>query len=146
MTRSIALALLVLGAAGLPPGPAAPPPATLREAGESARAAWQGRDLDAFVGLTAGGRLLVTLPGGQESSPITPRQARAMLSSYVQGSQEVRTIFKAARAVDSTQGYVELTRRYRLVGLTGERESSMLLGFRRGEAGWTMTEVRIGGD
>lgn len=146
MIRALLLAVLAATAGGLPCGPAAPPPRTLREAGESARSAWQAGDLDTFVGLSAGGRLLVTLPGGQESSPITPRQARAMLSAYVQGSQEVKTVFVGARAVDSTQGYVELTRRYRLVGLTGEREASMLLGFRGGEGGWTLTEVRIGGD
>lgn len=45
--------------------------------------------------------------------------------------------------VDSTEGFVELTRFYRLVGLPGEREATMLLGFRRGRGDWVMTEVRI---
>ena len=87
--------------------------------------------------------MLVSLPGGRQSAPITPDQARALLSTYVQGSEEVTTTVKGAMEVDSMRGYVELTRRYRLVGIPGDRESILLLGFRRGRAIWVLAEVRI---
>ncbi|HEX5004749.1 MAG TPA: hypothetical protein VFV65_05495 [Gemmatimonadales bacterium] len=118
-------------------------PVSLREAGDSARAAWERRDLATFLAPAKGGRLLVTLPGGRESAPIGPAQARALLASYVQGTEEVTTTLQAARVVDSLQGYVELKRRYRQVGLPGDREAMILLGFRRGREIWVLTEVRI---
>ena len=131
------------------PGDAAPPPRfpasppTLAESAEIARAAWQRRDLAAFVAPALGGRLLVTLPPGHQSAPIAADQARALLSSYVQGTQEVATLLAAARVVDSLQGYVELTRHYLLVGIPGERQATILLGYRRGRTVWVLTEVRI---
>ena len=119
------------------------PPDTLRAAADSARAAWQRRDLAAFVGAARGGRILVMLPAGRESAPLAPAQARALLGSYVQGTEEVSTTLKAARVVDSLQGYVELERRYRQVGLPGDREAMLLLGYRRTGAIWVLTEVRV---
>lgn len=121
--------------------PAASP--TLAEAGDSARAAWERRDLAAFVAPALGGRLLVTLPPGNQSAPISANQARALLSTYVQGTQEVTTLLAAARVVDSLQGYVELTRHYRLAGIPGDRQATILLGYRRGRTVWVLTEVRI---
>ncbi|HOX21086.1 MAG TPA: hypothetical protein PLI70_09185 [Gemmatimonadales bacterium] len=142
MIRVMALATVLLGfTAPLPRFPASPP--TLAEAGDSARAAWQRRDLAAFVAPALGGRLLITLPPGNQSAPIAADQARALLSSYVQGTQEVMTLLTAARAVDSLQGFVELSRRYRLVGIPGERQTTILLGYRRGRTVWVLTEVRI---
>jgi len=132
MMRVLLLGLLGLGTAGLPRGPAGSPVISLREAGESARAAWQRRDLAAFTALAGGGPLQVTLPGGKGSGPLSPRQARAILASYVQGSQEVTTTLLEAVEVDSTEGYARLGRTYRLAGLPGEREAMLLLGFRRG--------------
>ena len=90
-----------------------------------------------------GGRLLITLPPGHQSAPIAADQARALLSTYVQGTQEVATLLTAARTVDSLQGFVELSRRYRLVGVPGERQTTILLGYRRGRTVWVLTEVRI---
>lgn len=142
MIRSLALSGgLLLTLAGTSPSPRLPAP--LAEAGDSARAAWQRRDLAAFVGAARGGRLLVSLPGGHQSAPITPDQARALLSAYVQGSEEVTTSLNGASVVDSTRGYVELLRRFQLVGIPGERESLILLGYRRGREFWVLTEVRI---
>ncbi len=142
MIRALAVSsglLLTLAATSPPPRL----PASLAEAGDSARVAWQRRDLAAFLGAAGGGRILVSLPGGQQSAPITPDQARALLSTYVQGSEEVTTSLNGARVVDSTRGYVELLRRYRVVGIPGERESLILLGYRRGREFWVLTEVRI---
>jgi hypothetical protein len=144
MIRTLALmATLLVGIGGPQPRRPATAPATLQEAGDSARTAWQRRNFPAFLGAAGGGRVLVSLPGGQQSPPITPEQARALLSAYVQGSEEVTTSLNGARVVDSTRGYVELLRRYRLVGIPGERESLILLGYRRGRAIWVLTEVRI---
>lgn len=143
MIRVMASAIVLLGITAPPPrGPAAPP-ASLAEVGESARAAWQRRDLAAFLAPALRGRLLVTLPPGNQSAPIAADQARALLSSYVQGTQEVTTLLTAAMVVDSLQGYVELSRHYRLVGIPGERQATILLGYRRGRTVWVLTEVRI---
>ncbi len=135
-------ATLLIFPASLPRGPASRP--SLAEVGDSARAAWERRDLRAFLAPAAGGRLLVTLPTGGQSAPITPDQGRALLATYVQGTQEVATQVQGAREVDSLQGYVELKRKYRVVGIPGERESMILLGYRRGRSVWVLIEVRIG--
>jgi hypothetical protein len=66
-----------------------------------------------------------------------------MLLSYVQGTKEVKAALRRAEAIDSSQGYVELHRRYRVIGIPGERESVILLGYRRGRSGWVLIEVRI---
>lgn len=142
MMRVVMLATALLALAAAPPrGPAAPP--GLEAAAESARSAWQRRDLAAFLAPAVGGRLLVTLPPAGQSAPITAGQARALLSSYVQGTEEVTTVLLRAQVVDSLQGYVELGRRFRLVGIPEERESTILLGFRRGRSIWVLTEVRM---
>ena len=139
---SVAIAATLIGVASpLPRFPASPP--TLAEVADSARASWQRRDLRAFLAPAEGGRLLVTLPGGEKSAPITADQARALLSSYLQGTQEVKTAVLGATAVDSLQGYVELGRRFRVVGIPGEREATILLGYRRGRSVWVLNEVRI---
>lgn len=131
-------------AVGLPRSPAgvAPLP-SLTEVGDSARASWQRRDLRAFLAPAGASRVVVTLPAAGPSAPVTAEQARAMLLSYVQGTQEVEAILRRAEAVDSAQGYVELNRRYRVIGIPGERESVILLGYRRGRSAWVLTEVRI---
>lgn len=118
-------------------------PPSLRDAGEAARIAWERRDLAGFVGASGTGRLLVILPQGRESAPVTADQAKAMLASYVQGTQEVTIEMEGAREVDSLQGYVELRRRYLMVGLPGVREATILLGYRRGREIWVLTEVRV---
>jgi hypothetical protein len=139
-----ALLFLIGQPTPLPRLPASPPALpTLAEVGDSARSAWERRDLRAFLAPAGAGRLLVTLPPDRQSAPITVDQARALLSSYVQGTQEVRSILQGAKVVDSLQGYVELRRRYRKVGIPGERESMILLGYRRGRSAWVLTEVRI---
>ena len=151
MIRIAVLATALLGlAAPLPPGPAvdlprgpAAPLPSLEATADSARSAWQRRDLAAFLAPAGSGRVVVTLPPSSQSAPISAEQARALLSTYVQGTQEVATALRGARVVDSLQGYVELSRRYRMVGIPGERESMILLGFRRGRSIWVLTEIRI---
>jgi len=125
--------------ASLPASQVPPLPAVA----ETARGAWERRDLAAFLAAAGGGRLLVSLPAGKQSSPVPPDQANAILSVYVQGTEEVATLLEGARQVDSTRAYVQLLRRYRLVGAPGERESLILLGYRRGREMWVLTEVRI---
>lgn len=149
MIRIVVLAAALLSLPGtLPRRSASPPPrfpaTTLAEAADSARLAWLRRDFRAFLAPAGDGRLLVTLPKGGQSAPITGEQARTVLAAYVQGTQEVTVTLKGAREVDSLAGYVELTRRYRVVGLPGEREELLLLGYRRGRSVWVLTELRIG--
>jgi hypothetical protein len=146
MIRALALAAVLLLTQGSDAGPASPLPrfpASLQATGDSARSAWARRDLAGFLAPAGGGRLLVSLPGGQRSAPITTGQAQALLTTYVQGTVEIATLLEGARPVDSTRGYVQLRRRYRLRGLPGNRESLILLGYRRGREGWMLAEVKI---
>jgi hypothetical protein len=146
VTRALlfGVAALVCGA-GLPAGPssAGSGPATLAEAAALARQAWERRDLGGFVAAAAGNRILVSLPSTPASPPVPPDQATAILTTYVQGTEEVRVTVQAAGEVDSTRGYVRLERQYRLVGVPADRRAVILLAYRKGRESWVLTEIRI---
>jgi hypothetical protein len=114
---------------------------SLEAAAESARRAWSARDLDAFI-RGAGSRLLIELPSANPSTPVGQGQAVALLEGYVQGTEEVETTVRNAKAVDGSRGYVELIRRYRVAGIGAVNEGVLLLGYRRAREGWLLTEVR----
>jgi hypothetical protein len=141
------LTVALLAISPLARRPADPPPRpqfpSLEAAAESARRAWSARDFDAFI-VGAGSRLLIELPSANPSTPVGRSQAVALLQGYVQGTEEVETLTRKAKAVDETRGYVELTRRYRVAGIGGVSEGVLLLGFRLGREGWLLTEVRAG--
>ena len=52
----------------------------------------------------------------------------------VQG-EEVETLVRAAREVETGRGYVELQRRYRVAGTQDVRQQSLLLGYKLGRRG-----------
>jgi len=148
MIRPVALGLVaVLGGAGAFPESACddPGPQTLAEAGADARKAWARRDFQAFVAAAAGNRLLVSLPTAPASAPLPPQQAAALLTSYVQGTEEVSVTVQAAAEVDSTHGFVRLERRYRLVGVPADHTVIVILAYQRGRESWILTEVRVTG-
>jgi len=118
-------------------------PQTLAEAGADARKAWERRDFQAFVAAAAGNRLLVSLPAAPASAPLPPQQAAALLTSYVQGTEEVSVSVQAAVEVDSTHGFVRLERRFRLVGVPADRTAIVILAYQRGRESWILTEVRV---
>ena len=141
---SIGMVALLGGAAAVSEPPSdGPGPATLTEAGAEARKSWERRDFPAFVSAAAGNRVLVSLPNSPTSAPLPPNQAAALLSTYVQGTEEVSVTLQAASEVDSTRGFVRLERDYRLVGVPADRKAMILLGYRRGREAWVLTEIRI---
>jgi hypothetical protein len=147
MIRSLAVgAAVLLGGGGslLLPQSGGPGPATLAEAADDAREAWERRDLRRLIGAAAGNRLLVSVPTSSASAPVPPEQATAILTTYVQGTEEVSVTVQAATQVDSTRGYVRLERRYRLVGVPADRSATILLGYRKGRDSWVLTEIRVG--
>lgn len=146
MIRPVAVATAVmLGGAVFRPEPWAggTGPATMVGAAADARNAWSHRDFSAFVAASAGNRILVSLPNVPASAPLPPDQAAALLRAYVQGTEEVNISVEAATEVDSTRGFVQLSRRYRLVGMSPERQAVILLAYRRGREAWVLAEVRI---
>lgn len=137
MRRFLTLALLIL-----PLTPArAQDRAGLAGAAEVARAAWFAHDAAGLVASSP--RLLMQLPGADPSAALGPAQAAALLGDFLVPAQEVEVRVRAAREVEPGRGYVELERRYRVVGTQEVRVQSLLLGYRLGRAGWSLVELRV---
>ncbi|MFL5449414.1 MAG: hypothetical protein ACJ8A6_09590 [Gemmatimonadales bacterium] len=115
----------------------------LDQAAEKARQAWFAHNTAALVAESP--RLLIQLPGAEPSVALGPDQAAALLSNFLANGQEVETVVRAAREVAPSQGYVELQRKYRVVGTQNVRTQVLLLGYRRSPAGWTLVEFRAVG-
>jgi hypothetical protein len=91
----------------------------LDQAAEKARQAWFAHNTAALVAESP--RLLIQLPGAEPSVALGPDQAAALLSNFLSNGQEVETVVRAAREVAPSQGYVELQRKYRVVGTQNVR-------------------------
>ena len=115
----------------------------LDQAAEKARQAWFAHNTAALVAESP--RLLIQLPGAEPSVALGPDQAAALLSNFLSNGQEVETVVRAAREVAPSQGYVELQRKYRVVGTQNVRTQVLLLGYRRSQGGWTLVEFRVVG-
>jgi hypothetical protein len=115
----------------------------LAEAAESARRAWAAHDVVGVVG--SSDRLLLQLPGVAPSGPVERAQAAAMLAGYLKGYEEVTTEIKTMRELGSGGGFVELRRRFRVIGTTEIRSQGVLLSYRLQGARWVLGEVRISG-
>jgi hypothetical protein len=135
----ILIALLLTG----PPAAGQAQGQDLRTAAEQARQAWFGHNPAALVANSP--RLLIQLPGAEPSVELGPDQAAALLADFLAAGQEVETLVRAARQLGSGRGYVELQRRYRIAGTQNVRTQALLLGYRRGEQGWVLVEVRVVG-
>jgi hypothetical protein len=88
---------------------------------------------------------MVRLPGADPSAALEPQQAAALIADYLAPAQEVETVVRAAREVEGDRGYVEIQRRYRVVGTQDVRVQSLLLGYRKGRTGWMLVELRVVG-
>lgn len=115
----------------------------LDRAAEQARRAWNAHDAKALVAESP--RLLVQLPGSDPSVALGPEQAAALLSDFMVQGEEVETLVRAAREVETGRGYVELQRRYRVAGTQDVRQQSLLLGYKLGQEGWRLVELRVVG-
>jgi len=87
----------------------------------------------------------VQLPGSDPSVALGPEQAAALLSDFMVQGEEVETLVRAAREVETGRGYVELQRRYRVAGTQDVRQQSLLLGYKLGKEGWRLVELRVVG-
>jgi hypothetical protein len=116
---------------------------SLDAAAQAARRAWEVHDMATLVAGAA--RTLIQLPGADPSGPVGRDQAAALLRDYIRGTQEVETVVRTAREVGPGRGFVELIRRYRVVGTQQVRSQSLLLGYVRGNGPWVLAEVRISG-
>jgi hypothetical protein len=113
----------------------------LVEAAERAREAWFTHNPAALI--AGSPRVLVQLPGADPSVALGPAQAAALLADFLSPSQEVEVVVRAARQVETSRGYVELQRRYRVTGTQDVRSQILLLGYRRAAGGWTLVEFRV---
>jgi hypothetical protein len=66
-----------------------------------------------------------------------------LLADFLSSSQEVEVVVRAARQVETGRGYVELQRRYRVIGTQDVRSQLLLLGYRLGAGGWSLVEFRV---
>ena len=115
----------------------------LDKAAERARQAWSSHNPAALVADSP--RLLIQLPGADPAVALGPAQAAALLADFLTPAQEVETLVLAAREVGPGRGYVELQRRYRVVGTQDVRVQVLLLGYRLNSGGWSLVEFRVVG-
>jgi hypothetical protein len=115
----------------------------LGEAAEQARQAWFVHNPSALMAKSP--RLLIQLPGADPSVALGREQAAALLADFLASAHEVDTSIRAAREVEQGRGYVELQRRYRVVGTQDVRTQSLLLGYRLTPNGWVLVELRVVG-
>jgi hypothetical protein len=113
----------------------------LDQAAERARQAWSSHNPAALVADSP--RLLIQLPGADPAVALGPAQASALLTDFLTPAQEVETQVLAAREVGPGRGYVELQRRYRVVGTQNVRVQVLLLGYRLDAGGWSLVEFRV---
>jgi hypothetical protein len=115
----------------------------LDQAAERARRAWYAHNAAELVANSA--RVVIQLPGSDPSVALGPAQAAALLADFLAPAQEVETVVRAAREVEPGRGYVELQRRYRVIGTQDVRTQVLLLGYRLDRNGWSLLELRVVG-
>jgi hypothetical protein len=113
----------------------------LEQAAVDARQAWFAHNSAALVANSP--RLLIQLPGADPSVALGPAQAAALLADFLAPTQEVETTVRAAREVEPGRGYVELQRRYRVIGTQDVRSQVLLLGYRLDRGSWSLVELRV---
>jgi hypothetical protein len=121
-------------------GPAAAQQPSLAAAAEQVRAAWLGHDARGVVGRSSG--ILLQIPGADPSSPLGRSQAVELLRRYLRSVVECSVAVKTVREVELGKGFVELERRYQVVGTSDERRETVFLGFRRAGDSWMLAELR----
>jgi hypothetical protein len=114
--------------------------ATLLAAADRAKQAWLAHDVQALVG--ASSSLVLQIPGADPSSPLGRAQAAELLRRYLRPAEERGIDVTAIREVEAGKGFVELTRRYVVVGTTELRRETLFLGFRLQGGRWALAELR----
>jgi len=114
--------------------------ATLPAAAERAKRAWSAHDAEGLVGQSS--NIVLQIPGADPSSPLGRSQAIALLHRYFRPAAERGLDVTAIREVEPGKGFVELTRRYVVVGTTELRRETLYLGFRLLDREWRLAELR----
>ncbi len=114
----------------------------LAAAAERVRAAWLAHDARAVVGQSSS--ILLQLPGADPSSPVGRAQAVELVRRYLRSVVECSVAVRTVREVEEGKGFVELERRYQVVGTSDERRETVFLGFRRAGDSWVLAELRTG--
>lgn len=117
-----------------------PAQATLTDAAESAKRAWQAHNPQALVGQSSS--LVLQIPGADPSSPLGRAQAIELLRRYLRSAEERGLDITAIREVEPGKGFVELTRRYVVAGTSELRRETLFLGFRLTGSEWRLAELR----
>ena len=113
---------------------------SLADAAERVRAAWMAHDARGLVGQSSS--ILLQIPGADPSSPLARPQAVELLRRYLRSVVECSVAVRAVREVEEGKGFVELERRYVVVGTSDERRETLFLGFRRLGDSWLLSELR----
>jgi hypothetical protein len=110
-------------------------------AAERARDAWLAHRPEALLARSPG--VILQIPGSDPSSAIGRDQAGALLARYLRTAAERSVEVTAVREVEEGRGYVELVRRFQIVGTSEERHQTVYLGFRRVGETWVVVELRL---
>jgi hypothetical protein len=113
---------------------------TLSDVAEKAKQAWLRHDPQALVGQSSS--LVLQIPGADPSSALGRDQAVELLRRYLRGAEERGLDVTVIREVEPGKGFVELTRRYVVVGTTELRRETVFLGFRLRGGRWMLAELR----
>jgi hypothetical protein len=113
---------------------------TLPEAAQAARQAWLSHDVQALVG--ASPNLVLQIPGADPSSPLGRAQAGELLRRYLRPVAERSLEIGRMEVVEEGKGFVELDRRYVVLGTNDLRRERLFLGFARLAGRWVLTELR----
>lgn len=132
--KAAALLLLVC----LPPAGAQ---SSLSRAAERARGAWQQHQPAALLARSPG--VILQIPGADPSSAIGRDQAVALLARYLRTAVERSVEVSVVREVAEGRGYVELVRRYQVIGTSEARHQTLYLGLRRAGEDWVVVELRL---
>jgi hypothetical protein len=112
----------------------------LAKAAARVREAWLAHDP---AGIVAGSpQLVIQLPGADPSAALAARQAAALLAAFFATAREVELTVRGTQEVEPGQGHVEMLRRYRVSGTQDIRAHTLFLGYRRGQQGWVLVELR----
>jgi hypothetical protein len=112
----------------------------LDQAAARARSAWLAHDPAALLAGSPG--VTLEIPGADPSSAISRDQASELLGRYLRTSQEHSVDVRVAREMAEGQGFVELERRFIVVGTSEERHETVFLGLRRRGDQWVVVELR----
>jgi hypothetical protein len=112
----------------------------LDAAAQRARAAWLSHDPAGLLQGSPG--VVLQIPGTDPSSAIGRDQAGELLSRFFRTSVERSVEISVAREVEEGRGYVEMVRRFSVVGTSEERRETVFLGLRWTGGQWVVVELR----